>query len=165
LIQFEQSEPDRGARVPGEHRHILPGIVDRLETSDWSWPIAALGAADVTSPVLFFRLGLRDFTATRLQRLAAVPEPEFEAALAGSDKPTTNGIITAAFPSKPKPVSGDALWLWGRLEEFKRQALDKHPVRFLETLTPAMQADVRDLVPRVIGWLEQMRQECQKPDR
>jgi hypothetical protein len=110
-------------------------------------------------------LGITRDQSSQWQRLAAVPEPEFEAALAGSDKPTTNGIITAAFPPKPKPVSGDALWLWGRLEEFKRQALDKDPVRFLETLTPAMHADVCDLVPRVIGWLEQMRQQCQKSDR
>ena len=36
-------------------------------------------------------LGITRDQSSQWQRLAAVPEPEFEAALAGSDKPTTNG--------------------------------------------------------------------------
>jgi hypothetical protein len=46
----------------------------------------------------------RDQSSQR-QRLAAVPQPEFEAALAAPIKPTTNGIINAVFPPKVKAVS------------------------------------------------------------
>jgi hypothetical protein len=37
--------------------------------------------------------GVSDVQAWKWQQLAAVPEDEFEAALAGPDKPTTTGIL------------------------------------------------------------------------
>lgn len=83
-----------------------------------------------------------------------MPEDQFELALAGADKPTTNGIIAAAAPPEITPVSDDALWLWGRLREFERhQVFDAEPARFVETMTPTMLDDVRALAPRVAQWL------------
>ena len=52
------------------------------------------------------------------QRLADVPEEQFEAALNDTNrKPSTAGILADATPPKPEivPVSSSALWLWGRL--------------------------------------------------
>jgi hypothetical protein len=51
-------------------------------------------ASDVTR---LSDLGISHDQSSQWQRLAAVPQPEFEAALAGPEKPTTNGIIHAAF--------------------------------------------------------------------
>jgi hypothetical protein len=43
--------------------------------------------------------GVTKDRSSRWQKLAAIPEPEFEAALAGSQKPTTAGIIWAEAPA------------------------------------------------------------------
>jgi hypothetical protein len=88
------------------------------------------------------------------QKLADVSDDQFEAALAGPGKPTTNGIITAAFPPKPKPVSDEALWLWGTLNDFDTEGyLAMHPNDCLATMTDEMLADVRERLPDVIVWL------------
>jgi hypothetical protein len=99
-------------------------------------------------------LGISEKQSSQWQRLAAVPEPQFEAALAGPDKPTTNGIINDGFPKKPNPVAPEALWLWGRLLDFERDGLlGNQPASVLETMTPEMREDVLDLAPRVADWL------------
>ena len=73
-----------------------------------------------------------------------MPAPLFEAALARPEKPTSNGIITAAFPPKPKPVTPEALWLWGRLMDFDRAGLlTKEPAAVLLAMTPEMRSDVQ----------------------
>jgi hypothetical protein len=52
------------------------------------------------------------------EKLAAVPEKEFEMALEDQTaKPTTNGIIKANATPTRDPVSIEALWLWGRLRD------------------------------------------------
>jgi hypothetical protein len=97
------------------------------------------------------------------RKLASIPKDQFEAAVESQHKPTGASILNAVFPSpKPAPVSNDAIWLWGRLEEFKREALGKEPSEFLDTMVDTMLLDVADLLPRVIEWLEQVRAQCQK---
>jgi hypothetical protein len=103
-------------------------------------------------------LGITRDQSSQWQRLAAVPEPQFEAALAGPGRPTTNGIITAAFPPKPKPVSSEALWLWGRLRDFERDGLlAMHPSEVLATMTAEMLDDVVELAPHVADWLKRIK--------
>jgi hypothetical protein len=100
--------------------------------------------------------GITKDQSAQWQKLAAVPEPKFEAALAApGGKPTTAGIINVAFPKKPKPVAPEALWVWGRLLDFERDGLlDKDPVSVLETMTAEMREDVLELAPRVADWLQ-----------
>jgi hypothetical protein len=99
-------------------------------------------ASDVTR---LSDLGISHDQSSQWQRLAAVPQPEFEAALAGPEKPTTNGIIHAAFPPKPKPVSSEALWLWGRLRDFEADGLlDMEPAAVLATMREGWIAGLRD---------------------
>jgi hypothetical protein len=145
-ILLRQMEKAKGAREPGSNRGMT--------RSDAATASKTLGD-----------LGITKDQSSQWQRLADVPEDTFEAALAGPVKPTTTWIITGA-GAKPRPVSTQALWLWGRLEEFKRQALDRDPGDFLDTLTPGMRDDIRSLRPRVIKWLEQLGEEleCQEQD-
>jgi hypothetical protein len=111
-------------------------------------------ASDVTR---LSDLGISHDQSSQWQRLAAVPQPEFEAALAGPEKPTTNGIIHAAFPPKPKPVSSEALWLWGRLRDFEADGLlDMEPAAVLATMTDEMLDDVRFLAPKVADWFKRI---------
>jgi hypothetical protein len=102
--------------------------------------------------------GVTPKQAEQWEKLAAVSEPEFEAAL--SDKttmPSTNGIIRANTPPKQTPVSREALWLWGRLRDFERDGLlAKSPDEILSTMTSSMLDDVHTLAPRVAKWLKQI---------
>jgi hypothetical protein len=106
---------------------------------------------------------LRDLNITKdqssnWQKLAKVPEPDFEAALADpTTKPTTAGIIRASEEPKPNPVSHEAIWLWGRLRDFDRDGLlSADPDNILATMTPAMLDDVHTLAPRVSAWLKKI---------
>jgi hypothetical protein len=87
------------------------------------------------------------------QKLADIPEDEFERALQGPAKPTTGGLIDAANP-KPTPVSTAALRLWGRLHDFEREDwLAQEPEEIMATMVPTMRADVLRLAPLVSEWI------------
>ncbi len=87
---------------------------------------------------------------SRWQALGAVPEEDFEAALSGEEKPSTNGII-----AKPSKMSETSLWLWGRLRDFERDGLlAMTSEEATELMTDAMLADVKRLAPAVGAWLE-----------
>jgi hypothetical protein len=102
--------------------------------------------------------GVSEDQARQWEKLAAVPEPEFEAALADpTTKPTTAGIIRANEESKPNPVSAKALWLWGTLCDFKRDGLlAANPNEILSSMTPKMLDEVHTLAPRVATWLKKI---------
>lgn len=99
--------------------------------------------------------GMSRQTAHRYQQLADMPRGDFEAALAGPEKPSTSGIIRA-FREPPKPrVSDEALWLWGRLRDFENKGfLDCRVEAVLDEMTDAMRADVARLAPLVREFLE-----------
>lgn len=65
-------------------------------------------------------LGVSYDQSSKWQKLADVPEDDFEAVLAGPGKPSTTGIINRR--EKQKPMDPDALWVWGRLRDFERKA-------------------------------------------
>lgn len=92
------------------------------------------------------------------QKLADVPQEQFDAALADpTTKSTTAGIIRANAEPKSNPVSNDALWLWGRLLDFERNGmLRKDPAEVLESMTPEMLNDVHVYAPRVVAWLRKI---------
>jgi hypothetical protein len=91
------------------------------------------------------------------QKLGRIPQEQFEAALSDpTRKPTTTGIIRDAERAPEMvPVSDDALWLWGRLNDFERM-LVKDPADVLLTMTPAMRNGVYQMAPRVAAWLRRI---------
>jgi hypothetical protein len=102
-------------------------------------------------------LGITKNQSSQWQQLAGIPHAQFEAALAGPEKPTTNGIINSAKPREIMPVSSEALWVWGRLLEFERRGiLDMEPAAVIETMTPPMIADIPDCARRVARWLDRL---------
>jgi len=98
-------------------------------------------------------LGISKQQSSDWQRMAAVPEQEFEAALADpDDKPTTAGIIGRT--RKAEPVEDDALWLWGRLLDFERRGLLTRSFdEVCRTMVPHMRETVRELAPQISKWL------------
>jgi hypothetical protein len=134
-------EKAKGAREPGTNRGTTPSDGTR----------ASKTMAD---------LGISYDQASQWQKLADVPEAQFEAALAAPEKPTTNGIINSAAPATINPVSAEALWLWGRLRDFERMGLlATTPTEVMVTMTPTMTDDVRAGTPRVIAWLSRIGEE------
>jgi hypothetical protein len=115
--------------------------------------VGRAGGMRSDAPTTLSGLGISKQQSANWQRLAAVPEDEFEAALADPDeKPTTNGIIGKP---KPTPVEDDALWLWGRLLEFERRGILTRPANgVLQTMLPHMDETVRELAPKVAEWLK-----------
>jgi len=82
-----------------------------------------------TAPVLS-DLGISKDQSSQWQKLAKVPDEEFEEAVR-AERPSTSGIIAASAP-RPEPkknaVSDHALWLWGRLNDIERDGLlDENP--------------------------------------
>ena len=102
-------------------------------------------------------LGISKGQSSRWQKLADVPEDQFEAALAAPDIPTANGIIEAA---AAPPIKRDdrALWLWGRLKDFERDGvLDLDPDGLIGMMSEHMQATTKRLAPLVATWLGRIK--------
>lgn len=97
-------------------------------------------------------LGISLDQSSKWQKLANVPVEEFEAALDGSEKPSTAGILKQN--GEASPMDPDALWLWGRLRDFERRGLlDVRPQDLLGEMTDAMKDDTMRLAPLVSDWL------------
>jgi hypothetical protein len=103
-------------------------------------------------------LGITRPESFKWRRLAKIPEPEFEAALA--DKtivPSAARIIRAIEEPKQTSLSAEAVGLWSMLRDFENDGLlDKEPSEILSTMTPAMLDQVQALAPRVARWLRRI---------
>lgn len=108
--------------------------------------------------------GISRQTAHKFQTLAAIPDEEFDRALAGPEKPTTAAVLRHAEarrrvhdPAPTPRVSDDALWLWGRLRDFENNGyLIGNAARVLSAMTDAMRADVLRLAPLVADFLSHL---------
>jgi hypothetical protein len=99
-------------------------------------------------------LGVSRDQSSQWQKLAAISDEDFEQALSGPDRPTTNGIITAHSEPRQSPVDPRALWLWGRLLDFEREGLlAADPNALIGTMLEHMQETTKRLVPSVCAWL------------
>lgn len=112
-----------------------------------------------TTPSTLSDLGITRDQSSKFQRIAEIPEQDFEQALSEPAKPTTAGVLRRTKPAAQedsKPIDPDALWLWGRLRDFERQILRRDSRELLDEVTPAMRIDIKRLAPLVAEYLEQI---------
>ena len=95
-------------------------------------------------------LGITKDQSSKWQRLAAIPEKEFEDAVSQPGiKPTTTHIISPKQESPPR-MDSLALWFWGRLLDMERNGLFERSMDSLfSEMTDAMQQDAERLIPKL----------------
>lgn len=73
----------------------------------------------------------------------------------------TSAALRREVTSRPAPkrMNQSALWLWGRIKDFERMGvLSENPDFLVDEMTEPMRADMRQMVPAVRAFLEQMEQ-------
>ena len=100
-------------------------------------------------------LGITKDQSSKWQRLAAVPEAEFEAAISQpGSKPSTTHIISPK-QEQPKRMDSLALWFWGRLIDMERNKLfERSADSLMGEMTDAMRQDAERLFPKLKRWLQ-----------
>jgi hypothetical protein len=101
--------------------------------------------------------GISHDQSAQWQKLADVPDDQFEASLA-KPKPTTSGIISAWSPVAKRDER--ALWLWGRLQDFERDGLlAVDPNWLFDMMSDHMKETTLRLAPQVADWLRRLTDE------
>lgn len=99
-------------------------------------------------------MGVTYDQSSKWQRLAAVPEAEFEAAISQPGKVSTTHIISPK-QEQPKRMDSLALWFWGRLIDMERNQLFERSVdSLMGEMTDAMRQDAERLFPKLKRWLQ-----------
>lgn len=101
-------------------------------------------------------MGVTKDQSSKWQKLANIPEDEFEKAIdIPGAKPTTVHLLNEQKP-RPKQMDKDALWWWGRLIEMKEDRRLKTSLNdLLQEMTPAMQNDMESLLPELLEYINE----------
>lgn len=110
-------------------------------------------------------MGISHKQSSNWQRLAKVPDEQFERAFATNSRQTTSGIIKASAPAKPKPQRSKereaAMFVWGRLNDFEREEVMSVAPKFIIAELEEFQIDdIREKGPRVIKFLTKLVELC-----
>jgi hypothetical protein len=112
------------------------------------------------------KLGISKQQSSDWQKVAEVPEEQFEARLADKSKgkPTTAEFVKSTVPEPPpNRVPDDVLYAWGRIKDFERAGLlEKDPGEVFRAMSNTMQEDVQRIVPLLIEWLGGLHGEAEE---
>ena len=111
------------------------------------------------------RAGISRDQATTWERLAAIPDEQFEADLADPMwRPSTSGLLDRQDARERGPLptlkgDDDALWLWGTLIDFEEHGrLDRDPDELMATpMHDHMRQTLYELAPKVSAWLGRIK--------
>lgn len=102
-------------------------------------------------------LGISQGQSSKWQKLANVPQRQFDAALADPDEmPTTAGILRKQ-NGDGATMDPKSLWFWGRLRDFEKERIaDVYPSDLLGEMTQTMAADVLRIAPIMRNYLDEV---------
>jgi len=102
-------------------------------------------------------IGISRDQSSKWQKLAAVPEDEFEDALRDPDKKPSTASIIRKINGQTNAMHPSALWLWGRIRDFERDRIDDlDPQSMVGEFTETMAADARRIIPSMLDYLAQL---------
>jgi hypothetical protein len=116
-----------------------------------------ISAAEINSPSkaeVLREAGISSRQASEWERLADIPDTQFEAALAQSEIPTTGGVIAAAAaPAATRAISKPAMKLWSWVKALKNEGyLDRDPDQLMKTMSGEMLDDMHTMAPKIAMW-------------
>ena len=102
-------------------------------------------------------IGISRNQSSKFQRLAEVPEKEFEEALADKNvMPSTVGLIAKVSGSEGK-IHPSAIWIKSRIQDFEREHMAAlNPKEAAHEMTEGMIKEVIKGAPKMITWLQQL---------
>ena len=106
------------------------------------------------NPKTLDEMGLTKKQSSDFQKLAAVPEEEFEKAVDNpATKPNTNHIIKPKEPEPPR-MDKDALFVWGTLRDFRSKGIFDIDLSFIvDEWTDAMKEDAECIIHQLKKWV------------
>ena len=99
-------------------------------------------------------VGFTKEQASRCERLADMPQKQFDEAMEQLGMPSANGVLAASQP--PKPVSDRAIEFWDWLRKFDLKFASDDPAERLRTMSPEMLDFIHITAPRAAAWLKQI---------
>jgi len=104
-------------------------------------------------PKTLSEMGVTKDQSSKWQKLAAVPDDEFESAInIPGTKPSANHIIKPKAPEPPR-MNADALWWWGRFIDMEKRGFTVSLNDLVSEMTDAMQADADRVIPQLKRWI------------
>jgi hypothetical protein len=141
---------DRCYEIRRRAEHKAGELRAAMEKAKGGRPAETPSKAAVVLQKTNAELGLTDRQSADWQKLAAVPQEQFDAAFANGGKPSIADITAAA----RSPVSDDALLLIGTLRDFERRGyLARSPAEFMTSMTETMLEEVYRIAPLAAAWL------------
>lgn len=110
-------------------------------------------------PKTLSEMGVTKDQSSKWQKLAAIPEKEFEEAVTmPGAKPSTNTLIKNNEPEQQR-MDKSALWLWGTLRDMRRlKIFDQSPDDLMGEWTDAMREDAEVLFFKLREWVKNVNQ-------
>jgi hypothetical protein len=112
---------------------------------------------DTTAPKTINEMGISKDQSSSWQKLAAVPEQEFEEAInLPGTKPSANHIIKPKPDPEPIRIDKDALWFWGLVCDLEREGRFERPIAELEAeWTDGMAKASDGLIIKLKKWVNE----------
>lgn len=167
LADMEKAKGNQNTGVFGGRKELPP-----KPSQDGTWTCVYCGSGcfaawdychdckepRVRDPKTLAEMGITKDQSSKWQKLAKVPEEEFEAAInLPGTKPSTNHIIRP----KEEPAArmdANALWWWGRFVDIERDKIKSPLSAVVQEMTDAMKADADRIIPKLKKWINDYEQ-------